>query len=415
MNRFIIFLNLFFICSAISAQNVEYDSIFPLEDYNFVLGTNSFPTKYQFTKDSKLIEQAKQTRALGSNIFKTTISEKTLKDYGFKPNEANEIMDVINLVPDYDKVFAMDFKYFFFWVHTATKIKWKQGISKKQEKILYNEMFDFATHLLKKYNNTGKTFFIGNWEGDWLLHGQGGRNKTPSKEIVENMTKWLQIRQRAIADAKEKSKSKNVSLYYYIEVNLVVKGMEGKTCITKDILPNVDVDLVSYSSYEASKKKDYQANRESLTKVLNYIEGQLKPKKGLPFKRRVFIGEYGGHAFDDKPETHLRQFDNAKDIMQISLEEDLPFVLYWQMYNNEYTQDGKSKNMSLISENGKKRPLYHLHQNYYKQVNEYLKKYKEQNKVYPSHQDFKMETLKVLDAVYNEERLEVLNALNSKE
>lgn len=415
MNRFITFSILFFSCSAISAQNFQYDTPFHLEDYNFVLGVNSFPTKYQFTKDSKLIEQAKQARALGSNIFKTTISEKILKDYSLKPSEAYEIMDVIDLIPDYNKVFEMDFKYFFFWVHTATGIQWKKGISKKQEKILYEEMYDFALYLHKKYNNTGKTFFIGNWEGDWLLHGQGGRNTTPSKEIVDNMTKWLQIRQRAITDAKANSKSKNVNVYYYIEVNLVVKGMEGKTCITKDILPNVDVDFVSYSSYESSKKKDYQANKESLTKVLNYIEGQLKPKEGLPFKRRVFIGEYGGHAFDDKPETHLRQFDNVKDIMQISLEEDLPFVLFWQMYNNEYTEDGKSKNMSLINEKSKKRPLYYLHQNYYKQLNEYLKNYKLQNDVYPSHENFKIEALKVLDDVYKIIRLEVIPSLNSKE
>ena len=413
MKKLLFFITLLAISTTI-AQNDDYGANMPLEDHNFVLGTNSFPTKYQFTKDSKLIEQARQTRALGSNIFKTSITEKNLKHYGFKPSDAYNIMDVIDLIPDYDKIFEMDFKYYFLWVHTATGIKWKNGISKKQEKVLYNEMFDFASYLLKKYNNTGKSFFIGNWEGDWLLHPNMNRNMDPSKETVENMTKWFQIRQRAIADAKDKSKSKNVNVYYYIEVNLAVKGMEGKTCITKDILPNVDVDLVSYSSYESSKKKDYQANKESLTKVLNYIEGQLKPKEGLPFKRRVFIGEYGGHAFDSKPETHLKQFDNVKDIMQISLEEDLPFALHWQMYNNEYTEDGKSKNMSLINEKGEKRPLYYLHQNYYRQVNEYLKNYKFQNKVYPSHEDFKMEALKVLGDVYNDLRLEVLPSLNSK-
>lgn len=407
-------LLLIFTITSIFGQNGSYNNTFPLEDYNFVLGTNSFPTKYQFTKDSKLIEQAKQTRALGSNIFKTTISEKKLKDYGLKVSDAYDMMDVIELIPDYEQIFEMDFKYFFFWVHTATGIKWKKGISKQQERVLYKEMFDFASYLLKKYDNTGKTFMIGNWEGDWLLHGEGGRDTTPSKETVENMTKWLQIRQRAIADAKNKSKSKNVHMYYYIEVNLAVKGMEGKTCITKDILPNVDVDFVSYSSYESSKKKDYQANKESLTKVLNYIESQLKPKEGLPFKRRVFIGEYGGHAFDDKPKTHLRQFDNVKDIMKIAIEEDLPFALHWQMYNNEYTKDGKSKNMSLINEKGEKRLMYYLHQNYYKELNEYLKKYRQQNKVYPTHEDFKIEALNVLESVYNEVRKGVLTSIDSK-
>lgn len=400
--------------SGVTAQNYDYGTNFPLEDYNFVFGTNCFPTNYQFTRDSKLIEQAKQARALGSNIFKTSITEKNLKNYGLKPSDAKNIMDVINLIPDYDKVFEMDFKYYFFWLHTATGIKWKNGIDKTQEKLLYDEMFNFTSYILKKYENSGKTFLIGNWEGDWMLHPKQNRNLTPSQEDVDNMTKWFQIRQRAINDAKDKSNSKNVYVYYYIEVNLAVKGMEGKTCITKDILPNVDVDLVSYSSYESSKKKDYKANKESLTKVLDYIEGQLKPKEGLPFKRRVFIGEYGGHAFDNRPETHLWQFDNVKDIMQISLEEDLPFALYWQMYNNEYTDNGVSKNMSLINEKGEKRPLYYLHQNYYKQVNEYLKKYIGQYKVYPSHEDFKKEALQVLEKVYNEIRVEVLPSQNSK-
>ena len=403
-----------FISGLVTSQTYDYGTNMPLENYNFVLGTNSFPTKYQFSNDTKLIEQAKQTRALGSNIFKTTLTERNLPSYGYKQKDAQNIMDVVKLIPDYEKIFQMDFKYFFLWVHTSTGIKWKEGINNSQEKILYNEMFDFTTYLLKKFNNSGKTFMIGNWEGDWLLHGEGNRDKTPSKESVENMTKWFQIRQRAIDDAKKKSKSKNVEVYYYIEVNLAVKGMNGGTCISSDILPNVDVDFVSYSSYESSKKKDYAANRESLTKVLDYIEGQLKPKQGLPFKRRVFIGEYGGHAFDDKPETHLRQFDNVKDIMQISLEEDLPFALHWQLYNNEYdkSKNNKSKNMSLINEKGQKRPMYFLHQNYYKQLNEYLKQYRINNKVYPSQEDFKAEALKVLENVYKELRPTVIPSVN---
>lgn len=401
----LIFSNVF-----VNAQNYDYGTNMLLEDYNFVLGTNSFPSKYHFSSDSGMIEQAKQTRALGSNIFKTSITVKQLKNYGYKASDVDNIMDVMNLIPDYDKIFGMDFKYFFFWLHTATGIEWKKGISKKQEEMLYDEMFDFTTYMLKKYNNTGKTFMIGNWEGDWLLHGEGKKDVTPSKETVDNMTKWLQIRQRAIADAKSKSKSVNVNVYYYIEVNLVVKGLNGGTCITRDILPNVDVDFVSYSSYESSKKKDYQANKESLTKVLNYIEGQLKPKEGLPFKRRVFIGEYGGQAFEDKPETFLKQFDNIIDIMQISLEEDLPFTLHWQLYNNEYTKEGKSKNMSLINEKGEKRATYYLHQNYYKQLNEYLKKYKIQNNKYPSQEDFKIEALKVLETVSSQLRQEVLTS-----
>lgn len=386
----------------LNAQKFQYDEAFALENYNFVLGTNSIGSNYQFSNDSKIIEQAKQTRALGSNILKISITDRYLPDYGLKKEEAYDMMDVLSLIPDYKTAMDMDFKYFFFWFHTATKIKWKAGITKREEKMLYKEMFDFTKFLLKQYNNSGKSFFIGNWEGDWLLHPQMNRNSTPSKSDVDNMTKWLQIRQRAINDAKNKIKHRNVNVYYYIEVNLVTKGMEGKTCITKDILPKVNPDFVSYSSYEASKKDTYQENLESLTTVMNYIENQLSPKKNLPFKRRVFIGEYGGHAFNNKPMSFYKQFKNVKDIMQISLELDLPFALHWQLYNNEYNKlDGASKNMSLINENGEKMPVFFLHQDYYKAMNQYLKDYKELHKAYPDYQTFKTKALTILDQVYN--------------
>lgn len=392
-----------FCVASLSFGQKKFDGeLFPLEDYNVVLGTNSFYTKYQHTDDTKIIEQAKQTRALGSNILKISVSKKVLKDYGIKNEDVYDMMDVIDLIPDYDQVFQMDFKYYFMWFHTATGIKWKKGISKAQEDMLYKEMYDFTKHLLTTYNNTGKTFFIGNWEGDWLLHPQMKKKSIPSQEDVQNMTKWLQIRARAINDAKRTIAYENVQLYYYVEVNLAVKGMEGNTCVTKDILPHVDADFVSYSSYESSKKKDYETNKASLTNVLNYIESQLKPKEGLPFKRRVFIGEYGGHAFDDKPETFLRQFNNVKDIMQISLELDLPFVLHWQLYNNEYRKDGASKNMSLINEKGEKMPVFYLHHNYYKAINSYLKSYKAEHQTYPDRETFTKEALRVLDTVYKD-------------
>lgn len=401
ITNYILFLC--FTVSTVFAQSFEYDKSFPLEDYNFVLGTNSLGSDYQFSNDTKIIEQAKQTRALGSNILKISITDRKLTEYGYNKNEAFDIMDVLHFIPDYDEVMKMDFKYYFFWVHTATGIKWKEnGIDKKEEKTLYKEMYALAKHLLKNYSGTGKTFFIGNWEGDWLLHPQMKKKSIPTPEAVANMTKWLQIRQRAIDDAKKEVKHENVNLYYYVEVNLVNKGIEGQTCLTRDVLPNVNPDFVSYSSYESSKKKDYETNKEWLLRALNYIESQLKPKENLPFERRVFIGEYGGHAFEDRPETFLIQFNNVKDIMQISLELDLPFALHWQMYNNEYRKkDGVSKNMSLINEKGEKMPVFFLHQNYYKAMNAYLKNYKEINGKYPNHEAFKVQALKVLDEVYD--------------
>jgi hypothetical protein len=377
---------------------VTYDSIKPLAPYNFVLGTNSIGGNYQFSNDSKLLEQAKHIRGMGSNILKISLGPNSPRSYGLTlDTKPTTTLALFKASPEYKKVFDMDFKYIFAWVHTLAGIEWKKGITAEQEKVLYDEMYEFVTYILKEYHNSGKTFLIGNWEGDWLLHTNNNRNADPPQEHVDNMTKWLQIRQRAIDDARNASKSKNVFLYYYVEVNLVLKGMQGKTCIASRILPNLNVDLVSYSSYEAIKNRTYVQKKGTLDSVFTYLEKQLKPKANLPFSRRVFIGEYGYHANINRPESFKKQYDETVDIMKISMELNLPFALHWQMYNNEY-ENGVSKEMSLINERGEKTPLYELHQKFYKEMNSYLMAYKAKTKAYPLETEFKKKALEVLNS-----------------
>ncbi|WP_439506187.1 hypothetical protein [Sediminibacterium sp.] len=401
MKSLLTVITIFLFSAVHSQQQISYDSIMPLANYNFVLGTNAIGGKYQFTSDSKLYEQAKHIRAMGSNILKISLGPNSPKSYELSiTQKLTNTLDLFKASPEYRKVFDMDFKYIFTWVHTLTGIEWKKGISADQEKILYDEMFNFASFLLKEYNESGKTFLIGNWEGDWLLHPNYNRNFTPTQEHIDNMTKWFQIRQCAIDDAKKQSNAKNVELYYYVELNLVLKGLKGEACIAQSILPNVNVDLVSYSSYEAIKNnRNYAEKKEQLQNVFDYLEKQLKPKAGLPFSRRVYIGEYGYHASNAKPESFKKQYEETKEIMKISLELNLPFALHWQMYNNEYETNGESKQMSLINESGKRMPLYYLHQHFYKQMNSYIKNYKAANKVDPSDKDFRKKALEVLDSI----------------
>lgn len=395
-----IFIGIFLYNIAQGQKTVTYDTIMPLEQYNFILGTNAIGGKYQFTNDSKLLEQAKQIRVMGSNILKISLGPNSPETYDLKiGKKPSTTLELFNSSPEYKKVFDMDFKYIFTWVHTITGIDWKMGINNEQEKLLYDEMFNFATYLLKEYDNSGKSFLIGNWEGDWLLHPNYNRNISPSQEHIQNMTKWFQIRQQAIDDAKRKAVSKNVYLYYYVEVNLVLKGIKGENCIAKSILPYVNPDLVSYSSYEAIKNKTYSEKKDQLNIIFNYLEKQLKPKDPVPFTRRVFIGEYGYHANNNNPESFKNQYDETKDIMKISLELNLPFALHWQMYNNEYGTNGESKQMSLINENGEKMPLYFLHKKFYKQMNSFLAAYKANNHIYPSVSEFRKNALKVLDSL----------------
>jgi hypothetical protein len=387
------------ISNLVHAQKVTYDSIYKLANYNFVLGTQGIGGYYKFSSESALVEQAKHIRAMGSNILKISLGKNALKTYGLEKKKAASTLEFFQNTKDFKQVFDMDFKYIFSWVHTLTDVKWKNRFNKEDEKKIYKEMFDFASYLLKEYDSSGKIFFIGNWEGDWLLHANYNRNMTPPKSHVKNMTKWFNIRQKAIDDAKKKTKHENVQIYHYIELNLALKGIKGETSIAHSILPKVDVDFISYSSYEAIKNKTYQEKKETLSAIFNYLEKQLKPKDDLPFNRRVFIGEYGYQANLKKPITFDKQFKETKEIMRISLELNLPFALHWEMYNNEYDKKGNSKEMSLINEQGEKRPLYYLHKNYYKALNTYLKGYKLKYNTYPKSAEFNKKAIEVLNAL----------------
>lgn len=373
---------------------------YKLADYNFVAGTQMIGGRYKFTKDSYLVEQAKHIRGMGSNILKVSLGNnypKTYPDLQKDPSISSTV-DLIKKKKDYQEIFEMDFKYIFMWVHTLTGIKWQKPMSSPDKLAIYQEMYDLTEYLLTEYSGSGKTFFIGNWEGDWLLHGQGHRNDDPGDEKIEAMKQWFQIRQAAIDDAKRKVAYDGVEVFYYVEVNLAKKGMKGERCITESILADVNPDLVSYSSYESTKNHpNYDSLKNTVTPIMDYMESKLQPKENIPFERRVFIGEYGTQV--SKKNTAENQSSQTKEIMQLALELNLPFALHWEFYNNEYSEKGVSKGMSMISEEGEFKPVYYLHKNYYEQLNDYLMAYEKENGAYPSSEEFRAKALEVLDSL----------------
>lgn len=371
-----------------------------LEDYNFVVGTQMIGGKYKFTKDSYLVEQAKQIRGMGSNILKISLGNNYVKNYpDLTPSPSvKSTLDVLKTQKEFRKVIDMDFKYIFMWVHTLTGVKWQKPMSPQDKLTIFREMYDLTEYLLTQYKGSGKTFFIGNWEGDWLLHGEGNRNIDPEPEKIQAMTEWFKIRQAAIDEAKRKVAHEGVDVLYYVEVNLVKKGLNGKPCITESILKEVNPDMVSYSSYEAIKNHPtYEAMKDELSKLMDYMESKLTQKEGIPFSRRVFIGEYG---YQVGPKNSVDdQLKQTKELMLASLELNLPFSLHWELYNNEYSDKGVSKDMSLISEEGEFKKVYYLHKNFYNSLNDFLKRYKMENGQYPSHEVFRTKALETLQSL----------------
>jgi hypothetical protein len=371
--------------------------------YNYVLGTQAIGGPYQHGKGNRLIEQAENVRGMGSNLLKISLAQGAAPNYGSAEaaRKAKTTLDYVQAAPAVQQALDMDFTYYQAWVHSFTGANWRDGVDMTEARQYYDEMYALTEWLLKRYSGTGKVFMLGNWEGDWLLLGKTNRELDPSPEAVGGMTAWLKIRQLAIDTARAKVPHDNVEVYHYVEVNLVKKAMAGRASIALSVLPEANPDLVSYSAYEAIKQSpqpDLMSIRQPLEQTLAYLEGQLPPKEGLPFKRRVFIGEYGYHADKSKPLTVKQQYMKSRFVMQSALALDLPFALIWQMYNNEYAENGTSKEMSLIDESGKKRALYALHQTWLAEMRAFVAQSCRETGTLPTREAFRARGLELLKA-----------------
>jgi hypothetical protein len=151
--------------------------------------------------------------------------------------------------------------------------------------------------------------------------------------------------------------------------------------VTNDVLPKVNVDYVSYSSYDSLGGKDI---REDMKRALDYLEAKLPKKEGIP-GRRVFIGEYGFPAVFNTP---AQQEAKSRQVMRAALEWGCPFCLYWEMYNNEVDKDGKQRGFWLIDDKGVTQPVYETHRKFYEAARRWVEEFKKKAGRAPSAEEF---------------------------
>jgi hypothetical protein len=367
-------------------------SSFAAEPHSMLLGTQAIGGRYQFTQDEPLLESAKLIAELGSGIMKFSIS----KQASFGKTKANVLNNELGLQtlaeiaekePTHRAVLDMPFTHVFIWAYPFTT-HGSAGTFKPAERDLeYREMFDLTSHLLRTYSGSGKKFYLGHWEGDWHLRPHFDPKQPFPEHFGDNFIAWLKVRQQAIDDAKRATPHQNVEVWHYTEANLVEPYLKGGQCLANDILPQVDVDFVSYSCYDSLQR----GIRDDLHATLNHLESKLKPKPGISGKR-VFIGEYGFPARRYSPEV---QNQKSIETMIAAIEWGCPFVLYWELYDNEGTPE-KPDGFWLINEKNEKQPIWHTHQRYFSWAKKHLADTKERSGKPPSEAEFRAAALEYL-------------------
>jgi hypothetical protein len=250
-------------------------------------------------------------------------------------------------------------------------------------------MYDLTAHLLRTYSGSDKTFYLGHWEGDgWLRGSVAPENDAKVTPLaVQGLADWLNTRQRAVDNAKCDTPHQGVQVWHYTEVNHVKLAMQGRPALVNEVLPKTTVDLVSYSSYDT-------AHDPALLKAaLGFIEAKLPPKLGIT-GRRVFIGEYGFPAIRHTPAETDRL---SRQVICAGLEWGCPFVLYWELYNNEVDSDGKQRGFWMIDDQGVKQPIYETHRSFYEWARRFVADALARTGRVPSDAEFRRAAVHFLD------------------
>lgn len=335
-----------------------------------VIATHAIGGPYQFTDEHYLLEAARGIRKMGSNLIKFSLSGHgyTRKPYFLERNpEVRSMKDLLTKHEVYRELMEMDFRFYHIWANPYRRTRWAAGVVEEEAKNLYEEFYELTEYLMTEYAGTGKQFFLGHWEGDWLLKGAMDPSVDPTPERIQGFAQYLNIRQKAVNDVRALYPNNGVSVYHYTEVNQVVKGIDGsRPTLANSVLPLVDVDFVSYSSYDSIQKPNM---REELHRALDHIESNMKPREDI-FGKRVFVGEYAIKAASVKydPIEHDRR---NREVTRAIIEWGCPFAIYWQFYCNEPRGDSY-EGFWLIDDQQRKTPLYHRFKAYYERLDEFV-------------------------------------------
>lgn len=364
-------------CSASNEENPGVEGL-ASENYNYVVATQNIGNTYKFTQEDILVEGCRRIREMGSNVVKVTLTDDA---YDLAPFSHTYRYELLEYHPSFRKVMEMGFTYYLFWVYGKKKNTWQDGLTAQEAAAEYDEIFMLADYFYRKYASENKRFFIGHWEGDWHLTNTNSSLAEVDPVRIQGMIDWYKVRQKAVDDARQKYPAAKCRVYHYAEVNRVNDYLDkGYDRIVNRVLPYVDVDYVSYSSYESIKGKDvvsYPTLRTKLFRALDAIEAAMKSKPSIAGKR-VFIGEYG-YSRNEKYNEDT-QDEWSRMVMRAGIEWGCPFVLSWQIYDNN--------GHGLIDDKNVKMKIYDTHARFLLNMKQYVDDFFRQNGRVPDRAEY---------------------------
>jgi hypothetical protein len=297
-----------------------------------IIGITHVAGKYHLTDKDFLNEGADQILALGSRVIKVWFHNPQ-QSYPFNSQwpRMGSLVEIAQS-PYFRQLFDKPYTTYIMMCFSMGKnaAYWKHGVTEEQKLDEQRQFYELARHLLRTYRRTGKTFVLQHWEGDWLIRGNYDKNVDPTPEAISGMIGWLNARQAGVSQAREEVEPDGVRVYHAAEVNRVVSSMkEGKPNVVNKVLPHTELDLVSYSAWDATTKLFDEP--DVFGEALDFIARNMPDSIDFG-NRNVYVGEFG------MPENKFPAEKIQKVIpstVQTALDWGCPYVVYWQLYCNE--------------------------------------------------------------------------------
>jgi len=325
-------------CAAASAESSSSPTVPQERDLCDVLGVVHVAGRYHLTNKDFLSEGADEILALGSRVIKVWFfsgrrSDGLVKSYPYNSQwpKVDSLVEGAQ-TPYFERLFSKPFTTYVMKVTSLGRDEgyWRNGISDEQKKDEQRQFYELAKYLLTAYKNTGKTFVLQHWEGDWMVRGSFNGKADPTDEALRNMVEWLNARQAGVNQARAEVGQQGVRVYHAAEVNRVVSSMrDGSPNMVNRVLPHTHLDLVSYSAWDSATAHYVDPN--VLRDALDFIAAHVPDSPDFG-SRNVYLGEYGMPENNYSPEQIRTAIPNA---VRTALDWGCPYIVYWQLYCNE--------------------------------------------------------------------------------
>ncbi len=302
-------------------------------DFRRRVGATHVAGKYHLTNRPFLLEGAAKLLELGTRLGKFWLIPRDLeRSYPFhhRWDRHDSLVSLARSEP-FAELLTLPFETLLFEAHAPREETWKRpDLPASFYEAVTAEFSELTAHLYRVCRDRPVTIILQHWEGDWLLRGAGQTWDPPPADWrarCERMQRWLAARQAGVSRARRDcGAGARCRVAHAAEVNRVADAWRGIPTMTREVLPGVELDLVSYSAY------DGLADGVTLWRCVEEIRRHARTGE-LFGPRAVYVGEIGLPE-NEQPDRVTERWDEWLGAL---LALDVPYVAQWELYCNELT------------------------------------------------------------------------------